>query len=152
MERPRQLLGIASVGLNADRSFPRDQRGSHDVTVHSVAFQTPEDDITARAGLIDKPQLDAGRLEFFDDFIQGIERSVDDAVVADLSAALGRDGHGDGFLIDAQTDIMHSLAHEWLVPFMEDESGAACAFPMADRYSLRNCAGIKHPVDSFVKP
>ncbi len=70
-------------------------------------------EITARASFIDQAQLDVGLLKLFDDFVQGIERAADEAVVAHLRIAARRDGNG--FLVDVQTDVTHSFVHGCLV-------------------------------------
>ena len=58
--------------------------------------------------------------------------------------------------VDVQTDIMHFFVHGCLVSFIDDESGTPRASHLADRSppgdNPRNYTGIKHPLDSLVKP
>ncbi len=58
--------------------------------------QVAADDQTARAGFVNKAQLDVGLRQTLDEFVHGLESAANDAVAAHLSAVLWRDGHGDG--------------------------------------------------------
>ena len=71
-----------------------------------------------------------------------------DAVTADFREMFRRDGHGDGFFMDVQTDIMHSFIDGCLVPFI-DESGTSHASLVADPLgdNPRYFTEIKHPLN-----
>jgi hypothetical protein len=57
-----------------------------------------------------------------------------------------RDGDGDAFLVDVQTEVMHDFLHGCLVCFVADQSGATKAFHFADRSALAGHPGptVKH--------
>ena len=82
-----------------------------------LAAQMTADHEAARAGFIHDAQFDRIGGEFFDELVHGIERAVDDAVTADVVGMLGRDGHGDRFFMDVQTEVMHCFIHGCLVLF-----------------------------------
>ena len=76
-------------------------------------LQVPINDVTAGAGFIDQAQLDAGLLQFLEEFVHGVQGTADDAVTADLRGVGGGDGDGDAFLVDVQADVMYDFVHDF---------------------------------------
>jgi len=60
-------------------------------------------------------QFHARVFQLFDEFVQVGEFATDGAVGAEFAAVLDRDGHGDGILVDVQTDIVDDFFHGCLV-------------------------------------
>ena len=78
----------------------------------------PTQDIAGGAGFVNHAQLDVFRGEFLEEFVHGLERTADDAVLPDFAHAFRRDGHGDRFFMDVQTEVRHCFLHGCLVSFM----------------------------------
>ena len=55
-EQPRELDGIAAVGLHLVPRPPRDQRRRHDVTRQPLPREIAIQPVPTRAGLVDEPQ------------------------------------------------------------------------------------------------
>ncbi len=115
--KARQLIGIAPVGLDAIGSLLGDQRRGNHLTVNALAAQVPANDEAARTSFVDQTQLHVVLGELFAQFIDGIQGAADDAVAADFSGVLGRDGYRDGFFVDVQANVMHDFVHGCLVSF-----------------------------------
>jgi hypothetical protein len=113
--QPRQLIGIAPVGLHAVRGFLGNERGRDDIAMQALGAQMAAQDESAGTGFIDQPQFDALKRELFNEFVHGIERAADNAVTADLGGVAGCDGDGDGFFVDVQADVMYDFVHGCLV-------------------------------------
>ena len=118
--QPRQLIGIAPVGLHAVRGFLGNERGRNDIAMQALGSQMAAQDEPAGTGFIDQPQFDALKGELFEEFVHGIEGAADDAVTADLGGVAGCDGHGDAFLVDVQADVMYDFVHGCLVSLLCD--------------------------------
>jgi len=56
--------------------------------------------VAAWTGFVNEAQFDFGLRQLFDEFIHGLERAADDAVMADFGGVGGRDGHGNRFFVD----------------------------------------------------
>jgi len=148
---------LNTSGLKASRYLNRCQRIRASlcaIVVIALGAQMAAEHKAARAGLIDHPQLNAGRRELFEELVHGVERTVDDAVAPDFRAVGGRDGDGDGFFVDVQSEVMHCFVHGCLVRFIDDDSGAEHASHIADRSALADNprTRIKHPLRSHAKP
>ena len=120
MEHPRRdrdgpVVGVPPISLYVVGSFFGDERGRDQIAMNAFAAQVAADHEAARAGFIHQPKFQFRPGEFLDEFIDGIERSANDAVAAYFSGVLWRDGDGDGVLVDIQTDIMHDFIHGCLV-------------------------------------
>ena len=81
---------------------------------------------------------------------------VDDTEAAHFGVAARRDGHGDGFFVDVQTEVMHLFAHECLVSLLCYHDPAPCRVShIVDRSALADNPRSQpesHPLDPFVKP
>jgi hypothetical protein len=95
--QPRQLVGIAPVGLHAVRGFPGNERGRNDIAMKALGSQMAAQDEPAGTGFIDQMQLDVLKSEFFEELAHGSQRAADDAVTADLGGVSGRDGNGNAW-------------------------------------------------------
>ena len=105
-KQPGQLVGITPVGLDLVRSLPGNERRRHHLAMKTFGAQMATEHEAAGTGFINQAQFDPGLRKFFNQLVHGIERAADDAVTTDFSGVGRRDGHGDGFLVDVQTEIM----------------------------------------------
>ena len=110
-----QLVGIPPVGLDAVGSLFGNERRTDQVAVSAFAAQVTTQNKAAGPGLIDEVQLEVGFGESFEEVINGLECSANNAVAADLGGVLGSDGDGNGIFVDVQANVMHDFLHGCLV-------------------------------------
>jgi hypothetical protein len=81
----------------------------------AFAAQMTAEDEAAWPGFIDQAQFNVWLGEPFEEFINGLQSSADDALAADFSGVLWRNGHRNRIFVDVQTDVMHDFVHGCLV-------------------------------------
>ena len=84
------------------------------------------DDKAERAGFINETQFQVGLGEFFEEVVDGLEGSADDAVAAHFGGVLRGDRDGDGFFVDVQADVMHDLFMGVWFRYMVINDPASC--------------------------
>jgi len=93
-------------------------RRTNQIAMDALAAQMSAENEPAGPGFINQAQFDVRLREAFEEFINGVECSADDAVAAYFRGVLRRDGDGDRIFVDVQTDVMHDFVHGCLVSLL----------------------------------
>src|SRR5664280_1611219 len=102
--KPRQLIGIAAIGLHAVTGLARNFGWRHDNTLDTMTANEAAERITAWPGLVTELQDHAGMGggEFFDQTQHVVMFSADDAVTAHLGGITRCERNGDGVVMHIQ--------------------------------------------------
>jgi len=115
-EVPRQLESVAPIGLDTIAGTHRYQRGGdHDaIDLHRVELAV--NGVATGSGFVADPQP-VTRAKLVDQLADRLAAIGNLAQVLDLKRrVLMGNCHGDGFLVDIQSDVHHALVHDRSLP------------------------------------
>jgi len=129
-KEPRQLIGIAPVRLHPIARLARHPRGTDDEALITQPAQAPAQRIPARPGLVTELQGRAGLggLELPGAPQHVLMRAAEDPVAPHLGGITGRDGKGDGVIVDIQAeeeDNVHVSAFLSWLSLLDQQGGSA---------------------------
>ena len=90
-----QLIGIPAVGLHPIGSSFGNERRTNQVAVNIFAAQVAAENEAAWSGFIYQAQFNVWPRETFEEFVNRVEGSANDAVAAHFARVLRRDGNGN---------------------------------------------------------
>ena len=131
---------------------------NHALTANPAgASQMSVDAVAAWTSFIAKAQLDVRALDLFEQLIQVGQSAPDDSIGAQFIVLRGN-GHGDAFLMDVQSNVMHDFIHgclflftvEYLALFNRNVSSTcgSAPHPWGNPRYIRN----RHPLHRSFKP
>ena len=125
-----QVCAIAPIGFHPVARPARHPRGTDDDALVSQRANETHQRKAARPGLVTELQgrVGMGGLELFDQSLHVLMRATDNAPTAHLGAVRGRDGNGDGVIVDIQADVLdkvHVSAFLSVLSFTDQHCGSA---------------------------
>jgi hypothetical protein len=110
-QQPGQLIGIAPVRLDPVARRPRHARGTDDEALVPQPAQKARERKPARPGLVTEAQRRVGMrgLQLLDQALHVLVRAAQHAPAPHLRRVAGREGDGDGIVVDVQADVDHNF-------------------------------------------